>query len=411
MRLLVLSPILPHPEASHGGAVYLGCFLEALGRRAETHLLSFLRPSELRWGSAPPPAIASSDTVLLPQRHDQRLPQVLAQKAKMLWSWGARRIPLAAAKHRTRAMQRAIRRALALHRPDVVLVEFAVMAQYLPLLAGHRTVLTDHECGGATARSIGPFRLGLARDRRLWREHARRWFPAADLVQAINAEDAAALAITIGRPVEVRPPVVPLPPQGVSPGQAPPRVLFLGDYSHPPNPPAARFLALDLLPRLRQRVPDAELWLAGPRAGRDVLELAGAPGVRIVGYASDLPALLGQVRLLAAPLFEGGGTRIKVLTALAHGLPVVANRLGRRGIDAPEPAVTTGESVDELVERVALLLERADFATRASQSARAWAQSHSSPDALAERQLARYAELRGEPPRAPLRQGLRPAGS
>jgi glycosyltransferase involved in cell wall biosynthesis len=395
MRLLVLSPILPHPQASQGGAVYLGSVLEALARHAEVHLLSFVRPSELRWGAEPAGGLASARTVLLPQRHDQQRLQVLRQKLAMLWHWGVRGTPLAAAKHARPEMARAFTEQIRTHDPDVILIEFAVMAQYLRLAGGRSTVLTDHECGGATARSIGPFGLGLARDRRLWRAHVRRWYPSADLIQTVNPEDADELQRELGRPVEVRPPVVPLPDTAVDPGRAPPRVLFLGDYSHAPNPQAARHLALEVLPRVRQELPEAELWLAGPRAERQVRELQDLPGVQVLGFVADLPALLGSVRVLAAPLFAGGGTRIKVLTALAHGLPVVANRLGLRGLDVAEPAVARGETPAELAALLLRWLRDPELAARAGAAARAFAVAHASPDALAQQQLARFAALRG----------------
>ena len=93
----------------------------------------------------------------------------------------------------------------------------------------------------------------------------------------------------------------------------------------------------DVLPRLRTAVPDAELWLAGPNPQR-LGALRGQPGVRVLGFVPDLRELFGQVRLLLAPLFSGGGFRMKSLAALAHGLPVVTNALGARASTAPPPA-------------------------------------------------------------------------
>jgi glycosyltransferase involved in cell wall biosynthesis len=193
----------------------------------------------------------------------------------------------------------------------------------------------------------------------------------------------------LDRPVEVRPPNVPIPRRAADPGSAPPRALFLGDYSHHPNPEAAAFLARRVWPLVLAREPRAELWLAGPRAEADVKALANLPGVRVLGYAEDLEALLRQVRLMLVPLFSGGGSRIKVLTALAHGLPVVSNELGLRGVDAPRDAVQQHETAETIAAATLRLLGEPGCARQLGAAARRWIQDALDPERLALRQLER----------------------
>ena len=312
----------------------------------------------------------------------------------MFRRWGPGRLPLAAAKFTSARMRSELRSMQRSFRPDVVLVEFAVMAQYLATVQpGAVTVMTDHEHGVRPAAAIGPFGWGRGRDNRLWHRYLRRQYRRADLVQALNNEDATALTQLLGLTVEIRPPVVPLPARSVKPERAPPRALFLGDYTHHPNPEAAIFLARQILPQLRQREPNAELWLAGPRATPEVQALAELPGVRVLGFVKDLHQLLSDVRILLAPLFSGGGTRIKVMTALAHGLPVVSNALGLRGVFAPPPAALAAETIDDLTEAASSLLRDDARVASASRAAREWAAGHHSPDALAQQQIERFEAL------------------
>jgi glycosyltransferase involved in cell wall biosynthesis len=236
--------------------------------------------------------------------------------------------------------------------------------------------------------------LGRARDRRLWVRYVHRHYPRATVLQALNTEDAARLQEMLQRPVDVRPLVVPLPDASADPGAAPPRALFFGDYAHHPNPEAAQRLAREVWPRVREQVADAELVLAGPRADAGITELAALPGVRWLGYVEDLAGLLGTVRLVLAPLFSGSGSRMKILTALAHGLPVVSNALGLRGVDARSPAVERAESTERLTAAAAALLRDPGAARIAGTAARRWAEQHVSPDALARAQIDKLAGLR-----------------
>ena len=155
----------------------------------------------------------------------------------------------------------------------------------------------------------------------------------------------------------------------------------------------ARFLACELLPAVRAQVGDAELWLCGPRASADVERLGTLPGVVFRGFVEDLAGLLGSARLLAAPMFSGGGSRIKVLTALAHGLPVVANDLGLQGIAAPPAAAPRAESRDGLLAASVELLKSPDRARAAGEAARAWAEANISAAAVARLQLERCEAL------------------
>src|SRR5690606_13637592 len=92
--------------------------------------------------------LAESD---LPWRHVELLPHLdvpeqrgrLGHRLRMLWHW--RHLPLVAAKHWHPGLPGALQRACTAFRPDVVFVEMAQMAQYLPYLRGLPTVLTDHE--------------------------------------------------------------------------------------------------------------------------------------------------------------------------------------------------------------------------------------------------------------------------
>jgi len=387
MRLLVVAPFVPNPRAKHGGGAYLGSLAGALGKQAGIGLVALATPDE---ETNPDQTVPWQWRRLVvtpaPRRGLLRLPHQL----RMLWHW--RHLPLVAAKAWHPDVVRAIAAARAEWRPDAALVEMAQMAQYLPALHGLPTVLTDHEngCPANTRTGLGP--AGDRRDRALWQRYVRHFYAMADVVQALTAEDAHDLHVLLGRDVEVRPPVHETPPQPASPALAPPRALFLGDYRHQPNPEAARVLVRDVLPAVRQAVPSAELWLAGPN-GDGLADLASAPGVRILGFVPDLASLFRDVRMVLAPVWSGGGFRMKSLAALAHGVPVVTNALGARGCMPPVAARVVVESVADLAAATVTWLRDASAAGLAGAAAYAWARQELAVGAVATRQLTRLRRL------------------
>jgi polysaccharide biosynthesis protein PslH len=114
----------------------------------------------------------------------------------------------------------------------------------------------------------------------------------------------------------------------------PPVVMFLGTMSWGPNAAAARFLAREVLPALRARVPDAVLTIVGRDPPADLLALNGTPGIEVTGGVPDVKLYLLRASALAVPLDAGGGTRLKILEAFAAGLPVVSTAVGAEGIAA-----------------------------------------------------------------------------
>ena len=116
-------------------------------------------------------------------------------------------------------------------------------------------------------------------------------------------------------------------------GRHDPFVLgFVGTLRYGPNQQGVRFLVREVLDRVRDAVPGARLRLVGD--GQEcVTDLCRHPGVEASGYAPSLDAALADVDVVVAPIFFGGGTRLKILDAFARGIPVVSTTVGAEGLD------------------------------------------------------------------------------
>ncbi|HEX6008680.1 MAG TPA: glycosyltransferase family 4 protein, partial [Actinomycetota bacterium] len=111
----------------------------------------------------------------------------------------------------------------------------------------------------------------------------------------------------------------------------PPTLLLAGALSYTPNADAARYFVRDIFPKIRDRIPDAQLRLVG-RHDRRAEEMRGE-GVTLTGYVHDIRAELAHADAVVVPIRFGGGTRIKVLEAFAHRIPVVSTSLGCEGLE------------------------------------------------------------------------------
>jgi O-antigen biosynthesis protein len=112
-------------------------------------------------------------------------------------------------------------------------------------------------------------------------------------------------------------------------------IVFLGGYKHAPNIDAAQFFAREVLPLIRRQAPEVRFIIAGANPGPELRALE-SEHVVVTGMIDDLREVFDRSRLFVCPLRFGAGTKGKVSTAMAYGLPVVATACGAEGMDLVE---------------------------------------------------------------------------
>jgi glycosyltransferase involved in cell wall biosynthesis len=134
-------------------------------------------------------------------------------------------------------------------------------------------------------------------------------------------------------------------------------VVMVGLFRYGPNATAATWFAREVLPRLRQLVADVELRLVGRHDGA-LDDVSGQPGVRVLGEVDDVGAELRHARVAAVPVLAGSGTRVKVIEALAYGVPLVTTSAGCEGIDVRHGKnVLVADDAGQMAAACARLLE------------------------------------------------------
>jgi len=253
----------------------------------------------------------------------------------------------------------------------LVQLEGVVAASHLGFGMSGPLVFSSHNVEGelaySAARAVPAVSLeGLRRRYHAHRVHRteRRTARVADAVICVSGADADVFAPTARRVV--------VAPNGVDDeffdvpdiGSRGDTVLFFGQFTYAPNREGInRFLAegWPVLARLR---PESRLLVAG-EGSRELINpnLSADPRVEVLGLVDDIALTVAEARLTLVPIWRGGGTRLKVLEALAAGRPVVGTRLGvsgigfesgRHGVVAESPAQLGHEAAEILAQPVRL---------------------------------------------------------
>ena len=291
--------------------------------------------------------------------------------------------------------------------PDVVVVEGVALLGWARALleqlpAKTRIVIDFHNVESALLeaqdrarlpwplRAVAPLVFG-----RRWRE-ARRLdreaIALADAIWTCSRQDEAMARSLGGRDVNsaVIPNPVPLWCEEfrAEPAMAPqrPRILFVGHLGYPPNKAAVRRLAGSIMPIVLRRFPQARLTVAGRRPNGRLKALADkGPFVDLVADPADLAPLYRAADMVLLPLSEGGGSRIKVLEALAVGVPVVATAKAAEGLDLePGRHYLAAETPEDFASAVERLAGEPDLAERLRKQGSAFVQAAHGENAIAE---------------------------
>lgn len=303
-------------------------------------------------------------------------------------------VPYLAAKWDSPALRKALRQELRDSGADVVYVDHLGMARYLPDIASarprSRVILDQHNVESEFYKQWAERSSGLHKQiaRVEWGAAARfekHAIETVDAVVAISRADAD-LCDRVGR---VRAHVVPV---GVEierrrrPHPGRPHFCYVGSLRWRPNVAGLDWFCQKVWPKIRARIPEATLEIAGVDLGPDasggipVPDAWKVPGVETVGFLDQLEPLYDRSLGMLAPVLGGSGVRIKVIEGLRAGLPIVTTSDGASGLPLTDgKEVLIANDPDAFAERVERLVRDADLRARLRDEGYTFLEQHHSP--------------------------------
>ncbi len=395
IKVLMITPVFPYPLKS-GGQVRVFNVIKHMSAFCDISVLSLIESHDLQFIDKVAPYCSRVETVLVGV-YDNKIqklrsalsPRNLRRTFKRLCKWigGA---PFHTCRFYDPDFEKKLIEMAVGGGFDII---HAVYAQFAPYLLtakkandGLATVLVDIDLAFVVTQREHSARKGIAKallatdHKRVANCVANEW-PEFDRIIAMSGTDKRKLlGLEPSLDVSVVPNGVdieyfqPVPEQGTKAKT----IAFLGGSLHYPNVDALNFFINESFPDIRRDVPEASLLVIGEFAPQ-ALEVAKARGssplaeenIQFTGFVDDVRPHLRDCSMLIAPLRIGGGTRLKILEAMAMGVPVVTTSVGCEGIDAVHGRdMVVADTPKEFAEGVKKVLQNASFREELAVNAR-----------------------------------------
>lgn len=388
LRVLVLDEALPYPPDS-GKRLRTWHLLRRLAARHEVTLLCYSECGEEQSAEALAAMASAGITCLLvpapPARAGLGLYARLLANCFSAW-------PYSVSKHHSPRLRRALRELCAGGRFDLIQVEWTPYASHLEagapphLIASHnieadiwrrRAAVAAHPAARLffhwQAAKMRRFEAGAFR-----RARAVTTVSAMDRRQALTLGARRAAVVANGIDLEH---LQPVPAAAAEPD----RVLFLGSLDWFPNQDGIAYFLSAIWPGLRALRPQARLQIVGRRPPAALRQqVAGQPGVELVGEVADVRPWLSAAAVVVVPLRIGGGSRIKILEALAMEKAVVSTTVGAEGLEvAAGVQLLLADAPAQFAAQTAALLSSPDRAAALGAAGGRWVREHHSWDRCA----------------------------
>lgn len=362
MRILLLTQILPYPPDA-GPKVKTFHLLQYLAQHHEVTLVSLVRSEAEAARAAELRGLCAEVHTVMLRRSRQRDLYHLAASALSGDSFLMRRDD----SPELRALLAELSRR---QRFDIVHADQLNMAQFAVDLPAGARVIDQHNAVWTIVQRIAehsPYakRVGLELEARRLRRYEARICARFDGMLAVSEPDLAFLRLAAAEVGVTLPPTTVVPiavdARGVPPVarvEQPVDVLSMATMFWPPNVDGVLWFAREVYPLVRRAFPAARFDCVGARPPAVVRRLGEEdPSINVTGYVDDPRPYLEAAAALIVPVRAGGGMRVKILEALARGLPIVSTTIGYEGIDlVPGEHLLVGDTPAAFAEAVLALL-------------------------------------------------------
>jgi polysaccharide biosynthesis protein PslH len=401
MLILYVTQIVPYPP--HGGVLQRGFnLLRELGGPHEVHLLAFHHRDELPPGEAVEHSKQELGKFCRSVEYFDLWPKrSVVHKLACLAAAALHPAPFSVLAHRNRHLsERLAQICRGANPPDLVHLDTIALAPLAGCCNNLPLVLAHHNIESQLMQRRAEFERGWLQRRYVSREAAKlRRFEAQVAGRfrsniTVSEADADTLrAICPGVVIDVIPNGVDTHYFKPLRGQETPTLVFTGGMNMFANRDGVDWFLETVWPIVKARIADVRFVAIGQRPSERLLAaVARDSAIEAPGFVRDVRPAVARAAIYIVPLRVGGGTRLKVLDAMAQGKAIVSTTLGAEGIDvrAGEHLVLADDAA-AFAERIVELLQRPEARLRLGDAARRQAEAKYSWTILGERLAAVYA--------------------
>lgn len=372
LKILFLAHLFPLPLDS-GGKIKSYYTLKALAAEHDVRVLTFIRSDDERAHLDELESICKVEIVELKRG-------ILRRISDLLQAIAMGRSFIVSRDYRDQ-MQAEFDRITSDFQPDVVHIDHLQMAQFVDFNSTYKTVLDHHNVESMIIKRLAETSESLP-----VRMYARIEWPKlqsyeldicrkASMVMTVSEEDKSTLtglcpeldnveSVPIGADVDYF--------QYVERAEGSKNILSIGTMYWPPNVDSMLYFTRDIYPLVKAKVPECTLTIAGQRPVESIRALASDPSVTVIGYVSDSRELSKDCGVFIVPLRSGSGVRVKILNALAMGLPVVSTSVGAEGLEVESGIhLMLADSPDDFADAVVKVLKDRELAESIGRNGRA----------------------------------------
>ena len=149
------------------------------------------------------------------------------------------------------------------------------------------------------------------------------------------------------------------------------KILFVGGMKNSPNLDAVNYFCEQMLPLIKKEIPSTRFWIMGKETDQALQPLLNDGEVKVAGYVDDIRPHLANCGVFVVPLRIAGGTRLKILEAMAAGCAVVSTSVGAEGLEVSDGKnILIADTPKEFVRAVVEVIDNADRQKRLGANAR-----------------------------------------
>ncbi|MET0109305.1 MAG: glycosyltransferase family 4 protein [Candidatus Thiodiazotropha sp.] len=344
MKILFLSQIIPYPP--HGGVLQRGYnIIREIGKDNDVYLLAFHHPDTIASQSLLDESMVELKKICTEVHYFKLWPkQSKIHKISAFFLGFFYPLPFSVLAHKSSGFRDKMLDIIENNNIDIVHIDTVGLSKYRELVQDIPCIVTHHNIESSL----------MARRSKVESNWFTRYYVAkqSEKLRKYEAQESNKYPVNIMMSntdakelIEMSPGAkTAIVPNGVDINYFEDRkepeeqaIIYTGGMNMFANKDAVMYLISDIWPLVKVKIPDIKFYIIGQDPPKELTNIASDDNaIKVLGYVDDIRPFVAKSAIYVVPLRVGGGTRLKVLDALAQGKAIVSTSIGSEGIEVTD---------------------------------------------------------------------------